>query len=242
MDAEEEGSLQQLCSALSHLERTAVTQQLRLPSNDLLDDRTLRPFSIGEEGHHGLRQRLDECGEAAEGLPRGYPPSRSREHCFDAPLAEAANDGCAGGATASTSDAPVAAAGVTGCATEPCPGVADEELPPNGVVEAAPSVHIGPLAEEQPLEHAAPAASERRDGDDDNGQAKRLRLMVQLADGQVAPFDFAAGDADVGQRIRDFVAKHHLRDMFEEPLRAKAETMARDGTPAEARVDVIDLL
>merc|ERR1711957_213945 len=86
MDGEEEGSLQQLCLALSHLERSSVTQQLRPPSSDGVDERSLRPFSIGEEGQHGLRQRLDknETTEGTDELRRG-------QDAIDNPFVEAEN-------------------------------------------------------------------------------------------------------------------------------------------------------
>merc|ERR1712039_686722 len=69
-----------------------------------------------------------------------------------------------------------------------------------------------------------------------------LRLNVQLADGQVAPFEFAGGDTNLGSRLRDFMSRYNLRDLFEEPLRLKIEAMAREGAPVEDKVDVVDLV
>merc|ERR1712083_17905 len=66
------------------------------------------------------------------------------------------------------------------------------------------------------------------------------RLRVQLADNKVHQLEFTSDD-DLPRRIKRFVEENNVKDIFEGPLLAHAESMSRCGK-LEDSVDIVDLL
>lgn len=94
---------------------------------------------------------------------------------------------------------------------------------------------------------ATTAVSSSSTASDAPGRSPRLqsrpglqRLGVRLSDDQVGGLEWSTGD-DLAPLVDHFVAMHHLRPLFAEPLLAKAEFMERSGQ-SQLTVDIIDLM